>query len=213
MKSTIALLGATGKAGKYILTTLLQQGYAVKTLIRNPAAFTVASSSVTVVPGDANREEDIVRLLTGCDAVISALGQPGNPAPVFSKATGNIIQAMPAAGVTRYLLITGLSIDVPGDAKSERVQQLSAWMRQQYPELIADKQKEYQLLADSSVNWTIVRLPVIEPTDKQYPLAVSLTDCPGEKISATDIGHFLISQLNSDAFIRQAPFIANTSGA
>lgn len=209
MKPTIAVIGATGKAGRYITKVLIEKGYPVKALVRNPEKLTVSSPQLTVLQGDATHEEDIARLLQGCVYVISAIGQPGNTIPVFSKVTTHIIQAMPAAGVRKYLLITGLSIDVPGDAKSERVQQLSAWMRQQYPELIADKQQEYQLLAASAVKWTIVRLPMIEQTDNRYPLAVSVTDCAGEKISATDIGYFLADQLESDAYVRQAPFIAN----
>lgn len=209
MKPTIAIIGATGKAGHYITKTLIEQDYPVKALVRNPEKLTVSSPQLTVLQGDATRMKDIVLLLQGCTYVISAIGQPGNSTPVFSKVTTHIIQAMPAAGIEKYLLITGLSIDVPGDAKSERVQQLSAWMRQQYPALIADKQREYQLLAASAVNWTIVRLPMIEQTDNRYPLAISVTDCTGEKISATDIGYFLTDQLESDAYVRQAPFIAN----
>lgn len=209
MQPTIAIIGATGKAGHYITKVLIEQGYPVKALIRNPAKLSLASPQLTVLQGDASRPEDIVQLLEGCTYVINAIGQPGNPAPVFSQVTRNIIHAMPQTGTAKYLQITGLSIDVSGDAKSERVQQLSAWMRQHYPELIADKQQEYQLLAESAVSWTIVRLPMIEQTNSRYPLAVSLTDCPGEKVSATDIGYFLISQLERDEFRRQAPFIAN----
>lgn len=209
MKPTIAILGATGKAGHYIVTTLIQQGYPVKILLRNPDKWTLSSPHVHIIKGDALNEADILALLQSSDFVISAIGQPGNPFPVFSKATTNIIKAMALTAVQRYFVITGLSIDVPGDNKSERVQQLSAWMRQTYPELIADKQQEYQLLAASNIAWTIVRLPVIEQTGHRYPLSVSLTDCPGDKISATDLAHFLISQLNSDAFLQKAPFIAN----
>ncbi|GGH60901.1 putative NADH-flavin reductase [Filimonas zeae] len=209
MKPTIAIIGATGKAGYYITKVLMEQGYPVKALVRNPAKLTHSSPLLTVVQGDATQPDDITRLLTGCTYIINAIGQPGNPAPVFSRVTSNIIQAVPQTGVLKYLLITGLSIDVAGDDKSERVQQLSAWMREQYPELIADKQHEYQLLEASSISWTIVRLPVIEQTEKRYAVEVSITDCPGEKISATDIGYFLASQLESEAFIRQAPFIAN----
>lgn len=209
MKPTIAIIGATGKAGYYITKVLMEQGYPVKALVRNPAKLTHSSPLLTVVQGDATQPDNITRLLTGCTYIINAIGQPGNPAPVFSQVSSNIIQAVPQTGVLKYLLITGLSIDVAGDDKSERVQQLSAWMRQQYPELIADKQHEYQLLEASSISWTIVRLPVIEQTEKRYAVEVSITDCPGEKISATDIGYFLASQLESEAFIRQAPFIAN----
>jgi hypothetical protein len=50
---------------------------------------------------------------------------------------------------------------------------------------------------------------LIELTDERRPLAVSLQDCPGEKVSATDLAYFIFDQINSAQYNRQAPFIAN----
>jgi hypothetical protein len=64
-------------------------------------------------------------------------------------------------------------------------------------------------LTESNIDYTLVRLPLIELTDKKSELKVSLEDCPGEKISATDLADFLIDQLSETQYIRKAPFIAN----
>jgi hypothetical protein len=83
------------------------------------------------------------------------------------------------------------------------------WMQEHFPESTADKQKEYELLSASGLNWTLVRLPVITLTDGRFKLAVSLEDCPGDTISAPDLAHFLIEQLNDKTYLQKAPFVAN----
>jgi hypothetical protein len=82
-------------------------------------------------------------------------------------------------------------------------------MYDNFPVTTADKQLEYETLLKSNVGWTLVRLPLIEQTDEREEIKTSLEDCPGDKISAASLAHFLIEQLTDDRFIRKAPFIAN----
>jgi hypothetical protein len=78
-----------------------------------------------------------------------------------------------------------------------------------YPVSTTDRQTEYTLLTGSTLDWTLVRLPLIDQTDSRGNISVSLEDCPGTKISATDLAIFLIGQLSDKTYIRQAPFLAN----
>ena len=82
-------------------------------------------------------------------------------------------------------------------------------MKLSFPAIIADKQKEYSILSESTLDWTIVRLPLIEQTDLKGTIKSSLNDCLGKKISSTDLACFLISQLSDDTFFKKSPFIAN----
>jgi hypothetical protein len=82
-------------------------------------------------------------------------------------------------------------------------------MKTNYPETTFDKQEEFNLLSGSNIDWTLVRLPMIELTDETKKLLINLEDCPGYKISATDLARFLIKQLSDGTYIRKAPFIAN----
>ncbi len=61
-----------------------------------------------------------------------------------------------------------------------------------YPNSTANKQKEYDLLLASNIDWTLVRLPLIEQTDKISEVQISLEDCVGYKVSATNLVNFLI---------------------
>lgn len=82
-------------------------------------------------------------------------------------------------------------------------------MHANFPLSSADRQLEYSILANSPINWTLVRLPLIHQTVVRKELRVLLHGCPGDSISATDLVHFIVEQLRDDTYCRKAPFIAN----
>ncbi len=116
---------------------------------------------------------------------------------------------MAESGIKRYILTTGLNVDTPFDEKSPKTKFATEWMKTNYPETTNDKQVEYSLLLESNTDWTLLRLPLIELTDNRQKIVVSLKDCPGDKISATDLAHFLIEQITNTDYSCKAPFIAN----
>lgn len=207
----VAVIGGTGKSGKYLVKQLLDQDFQIKVLVRNPERLLNHNSFVEVIIGDANDYEVIRTLLKGCDAVISALGLgiPPSEPTIFSQATQNIIRAMNEYNVSRYIVLTGLNVDASLDKKGAKTKSATEWMYANYPKSTADRQLEYKILSDSNIDWTLVRLPMIEQTDVSYTTKISLVDCPGDKVSATDLIFFLIDQITDNNYIRKAPFIAN----
>ncbi len=210
-KIKIALIGGTGKSGKYLVTQLLKQGFHFKVLVRNPETFQIQNSLIEVVKGDVMDYEIVNAFIKGCQAVISTLGlgQPPSETSIFSRATKNIIKSMNENNVQRYIIITGLNVDTPYDNKSQKTKLATDWMYANYPKTTADKQTEYTILSNSNVNWTLIRLPIIEQTDLTSEINVSLEDCYGDKISATNLALFLIKQLKDDIYIKKSPFISN----
>ena len=213
MKNTskIAVIGGTGKSGKYLVQQLLKGGYNLRLLVRNPEKSSSKNIQIEIVQGDVSNYTTVLNLIKGCNAIISTLGIgiPQSPPTIFSTATKNIIRAMNELGVKRYIVITGLHVDTPADTKSAKVKFGTDWMYQNYPKSTADRQREFDILSKSKVEWTLVRLPMINLTPEQKRVMVSLKDCLGENISATDLADFLIGQLNDNTFLRKAPFIAN----
>ncbi|MDD4645336.1 MAG: NAD(P)H-binding protein [Bacteroidales bacterium] len=205
----IAVIGGTGKAGRYLVKQLINQGFSLKVLLRNPDKLDMNDPLVEKVTGDVRNYESVCSLIEGCSAVISTLGQPKGEAPLFTVAAENIIRAMNALHIQRYIMITGLTLNAPGDRKSFRTRLLSRIMKLSFPAVIADKQGEFARVSQSGLEWTVVRLPLIEQTERSGPVHISLTDCPGKKISTTDLAGFLISQLKDEQYIGQAPFLAN----
>jgi putative NADH-flavin reductase len=213
MKSTekIAVIGGTGKSGKYIVKALIAKGYNLNLLVRNPERFTNPHALINVTIGDVTDYPVLQSLLHGCDAIISTLGMgipPGSPT-IFSEATKNILRAMNEIGVSRYIVTTGLNVDTHLDKKGPVTKLATEWMYANYPKSTKDRQLEYELLSASDILWTLVRLPLIDQTDVQEEISVSLEDCPGEKISAKSLAYFLIEQIDGVGFLKKAPFIAN----
>ena len=207
----IAVIGGTGKSGKYLVRELLKQGFRLKLLLRASSTrdSTLNHPLIEIIEGNANDYQAIRSLVEGCQAIISTLGLgiPASEKTIFSQSTTHIIRAMNECNIRRYVVITGLNVDTFFDKKSPKSKFATNWMYENYPISTKDKQTEYEILATSNLDWTLVRLPIIEQTDARNAIKTSLEDCEGDKISATDLAHFLIEQLTDKTFIQQAPFL------
>ncbi|WP_417350573.1 NAD(P)-dependent oxidoreductase [Flavobacterium alkalisoli] len=205
----IAFIGATGKAGKFLIKELAKTNYQVKALVRNPENTNLPQ--VEIITGNVSNPDNVLSLLKDCNVVISVLGMGVslNPTDIFTTSTGNILTAMKKLNINRYIVITGLNVDTPTDSKSPNSKAATKWMYEHFPATTKNKQEEYEMLTKSSTDWTMVRLPMIDLTEESPDITISLTDCPGNKISAASLAQFLIKQLTDETYIRQAPFIAN----
>ncbi len=155
----IAVLGGTGKAGKYLLRELIRQGYSVKALVRDPRKIERSDPSLEIIQGNAREYESIHTLLSGCEAIISTLGPSGKEPDTCSIATGHILKAMHELNIHRFIEVAGLGIDAPGDKKGLLTRSLAGMMKWFASAIIADRQKDYELLAHSTIQWTLFVVP------------------------------------------------------
>jgi putative NADH-flavin reductase len=206
--SKVAVLGGGGRTGKYLVHQLLENGFSVKLLLRNPDNFTIQNSKIEIIKGDAINEESINLLLKDCQAVVCTIGQrPGEPM-VASQTTKNVLNAMKRYGIERYVLLAGLNIGTPFDKKSPKTIMATDWMKTNFPEIQKDRQFTYDLLVDSKIDWTQVWVPLIVFSDESSEITVNLEDCLGEKISAFDISKFMVKEMIESNYSRQSPFIS-----
>jgi putative NADH-flavin reductase len=210
-KTTVAIIGGTGKTGRYLLKKIINEPINIKALVRKADPFSMAYVNLHTMYGDVKDYAIVQSLIRDCDAVISTLGlgTPPDEPTLFGKATHNILKAMDHHQVRRYIAITGLNVDTTFDHKSEKTKSATAWMYEHFPISTRDRQLEYELLNKSSIDWTLVRLPLIEQTDLVKEISTSLEDCPSDTISAGSLAEFLIQQLYDTSFIKTSPFIGN----
>ncbi|HHP5606018.1 MULTISPECIES: SDR family oxidoreductase [Bacillus cereus group] len=211
MESTnkIAILGANGKVGKILVNEALEKGYQVKILTRNSTNTEKINENIETIIGDARNFSTIQDLLQGCSAVINAVGQPKNESYIFSTVTKHILEAMKESKIKRYILISGGSLNVTGDQKGI-VNKIGATLFKLFlPKMMQDKYKELQIIQNSEVDWTIVRLPFVIEGNGIGSIKESLVDMPGIKIQNGDIAPFVIKQINSDRYVGKCPFISN----
>ena len=205
----IALIGGAGKAGKYLVKQLLNRNIPIKFLHRNPDSLLLDNPLIQTIKGDARDYGALLELSKDCTAVISTVGQPAGEPPVFSDITIKVLKAMAELNISRYIATTGLNVNTPWDNKGPKTQFGTEWMYQNYPKTTADKQVEYEVLSGSQLDWTLVRLPMIQQTDEMPLIVSSLEDCPGDFVSASSLGAWMMDQLTSNEFVRKAPFVAN----
>ncbi len=211
MESTnkIAILGANGKAGKFLVKEALDKGYQVKILTRNSNNIKITNENIEIISGDARDFASIRKLLKGCGAVINAVGQPKNESYIFSTVTKHILEAMKEFKIKRYIVISGGSLNVTGDQKGI-VNKIGATLFKVFlSKMMQDKYKELQIIQSSEVDWTIVRLPFVIEGNGIGRINESLVDMPGIKIQNSDIAPFVIKQINSDRYVGKCPFISN----
>lgn len=208
-KIKIAVLGGGGRTGKFLVAQLLSQGYPIKLLLRDPGNFQSQNPRIDIIRGDATNARDILSLTEGCQAIISTIGQRKDEPLVASQATTHVLKAMTEHNIQRYILLAGLNVDTPFDKKGPETIAASEWMKMNFPLIHADRQKAYSILSESDVNWTLVRVPLIEFTETRGKTIVDLEDCRGNKISAADIAAFLLDQLTDSTHARKSPFITN----
>ncbi|WP_431030218.1 NAD(P)-dependent oxidoreductase [Lysinibacillus sp. LZ02] len=208
--NTIAIIGGTGKVGRYIATKAVQSGYQVKMLVRNPGNLTPLESGIKIIQGDVHNLQDLRKLLADTQIVINAFGQPVKADPLYSKVTKNVFTLMDDLQIKRYIGVTGGSLTIQQDRKS-LLNKIGAILFKIFlSKLLADKQKEWHFLLDHKhIEWTLIRLPFVVDEEETGAIKEHLTDMPGSKITNQDIAAFIIKHVKDQTYIHQAPFIAN----
>ena len=210
---TIALLGATGMVGEFVLHEALAQGYKLRVLARTPQKLDALKNQLVIVKGDARDKAAIRQLLTGSDIIISALGPvkaDGSAADGLSTvASGHIVQSMSELNIERYIVVSGAAVKMPGDHRNLKGWLIEKLARIAYGSVARDKQSEYEVLAGSTINWTLVRCPVIDRLPYRSDAIATLDTPHSFNVRAGELARFMIEQIDSPGFFRQGPFLGS----
>jgi nucleoside-diphosphate-sugar epimerase len=162
MSRTVGVIGATGVLGRNTIPRLLERGYKVRALVRNPSAIDrLRALGAQAIMGDILMSESLPPLLDGCDSALhlaTAVPRPGQPLDfamndrIRREGTRNLLTACEGAGVRRYLqqsiaMMQGGS----GDAWTDEAA---------HPTLTAVTQSAWdmeQLVRKSRLDWLILR--------------------------------------------------------
>lgn len=205
----IAVIGGSGRTGRQVVNQLIQSGYHIRLLMRYPEKLKINNERIEIIPGDARDKKSVRSLLEGCTSVISTLGQPKGEKPIFSTSTQNILTAMNEYNIRRYIAVAGIAVDAPNDRKDISCRIRSFILKLSFHRIMSDRQKELEILTESDVDWTLVRVPLIIDAPASGKIRISLERPSGKKISSTDLADFLIKQISDMNYIKKCPFITN----
>jgi putative NADH-flavin reductase len=206
MKLTI--FGATSSSGRLVLEKALAAGHEVTAFVRDPTKLDVTNERLKVVAGDALNAAQVEKAISGSDAVLSTLGPKGKPAVMAARSTRNIVDGMEKHGVKRLVLVSVAGISVPQDKRG--VNLVSALIRFLLKDVFIDRENQLKVLEESSLDWIAVRVPRL--TDDPATGSVKAffgNASPAMKVTRADLADFMLKQLASDQWCRQAPILSN----
>ena len=207
----ILIVGATRGIGRQVLEQALASGDSVTAVVRDPQRLATRHERLRVVKGDILDANSVAVAMAGQNAVCCSIGvkAPWPTITVFSEGTKNLLRAMKQAGVRRLICVTGIGA---GDSRGhggffyDRVfYPLVAWP------IYADKDRQESLIRASDVDWTIVRPGFLTngPLTKSYRALTNLTGVTAGWISRADVAHFILTELRSNQYLKQAPLLTS----
>jgi uncharacterized protein YbjT (DUF2867 family) len=149
---TLAVTGGTGFVGEHLLRAALAGGHRVRALTRTSRR---DEDGISWIAGALDDAESLARLAQGADAVIHVAGLINGSREAFeavnAHGTANLVEAVRAAGVTRFIHVSSLAAREPD---------LSAYGW--------SKAEAERIVAASGLDWTIIRPPaVFGPGDRE----------------------------------------------
>lgn len=149
---TVAVLGATGRTGKYIVGDLLARGHAVRGISRRAGA-QPPQDGVTWIGADVRRPESMGPALEGVDALVYAVGVTFSQVAVsdlydvYHTGVADTADVAIRTGVKRFVLLSSAG------------RSPASWMPEELAPSMDAKAKGEAALRASGIQYTISRTP------------------------------------------------------
>ncbi len=205
----IVLIGATGFVGSAILREALDRSHEVAAIVRNPDKLT-PHAKLHPKKGDVYNEDEVARLVTDHDAVISAFNPGWSNPDIYNqqvKGARSIISGVKKAGVKRLLFVGGAgSLEVKPGVQSVDLPEFPAEYKQG---ALATREALNLLRKEPNLDWSF-----LSPSADLFPgqrtgkfrLGTDqlLADAQGKsRISVEDYAVAMIDEVEKPQHIRQ----------
>ena len=208
--SRVFVTGGSGFIGRSLVRQLRARGDDVTAIVRERArGQPLADTGATVIEGDvAGPVDHLAPMVSGHDAVVSALGPPGaGPTTILRAAAGSTVTAMQAAGLSR-LVVVSVAVLFDDLGIAGRV------LRRTLLRNVGDDALEMErIVIASALDWTIARPPRLTngPLTRRYD--VDNGHLPGRSgafasISRADVADFVLGELQHNAHVHHIVGIA-----
>ncbi|MGI8773248.1 MAG: NAD(P)-dependent oxidoreductase [Acidobacteriaceae bacterium] len=208
----IIVFGATGGIGRLLVEKAIEQAHTVTAFVRDPAQLQ-PRTGLRVVAGDALDTEAVADAMNGQRAVLSALGARSlKLESLLANALPNILHGMRQHYIER-IIVLGAAGAVPGAGKYQTPLSnllFAVVKRTLLRHPMADQAAQERLLADSEMDYTIVRPPRLTdgPATGNYCVLPDSMPSSSRHISRADVADFMLQQLNDPRFHHRGVYLA-----
>jgi nucleoside-diphosphate-sugar epimerase len=163
-KPLVALTGATGFIGQYLLKELPKRGYRLRVLLRRPTMLPAGCASAVI--GDLAKPYNMAEALAGVDAVIHSAGiattmsgVPEDDYRVFNtEATVKFARAAERARVKRFVFLSSIRAQSGPTAEGVLTEEHEPQPTDAYGR---SKLAAEQGLAETTLDWVALRLALV----------------------------------------------------
>ena len=211
----VAVLGGNGPTGRLLIGQLVDAGHTVTALTRHPDQLGLAGAAVTVIGGDATKDADVVRALTGAEAVVSVLGTKYSKEPItlYSASATAIITAMAGQGITRLVATSSGATSPWQDANG-------SWFERHLVMRILDKvgrtlyddmRRMEAIIAATDLDWTIMRPSGLVNLEPPTEFAIAEDHISGSQTARRDLASAIVDQLTRTDYVGKTVAVVTTN--
>lgn len=206
----LVVLGATGGTGQHVVAQALAKGHEVTAMVRDPAKVQTKHERLRVVSGDVTNAADLEKVLSGADAVISAVGPREKNDPICARAAEAVVAAMKKTGVRRVVWTSASGV---GDSLGPITTASWIFGKVIIPLLLKKPYENHfkaeETLRASGLDFTVAR--PLQLVDKKTSGAVTANlgdqKLGGLKIAREDVAAFLVEEAVSPKYTGKMPMI------
>jgi hypothetical protein len=211
----IAIVGASGKLGRYMIQHALDRGYEVVGVCREQSVGKLDSfrGRITVVPGATSDRDVIRKAVAGCDGVLTVLVPWGVERYATRTAQAVVDEVRPGA---RLVFSCGWHISRDGkDVYSTSLKLQLAFFGPiarlfRFADL-DDQVEACRRVFDSDTRWTVVRASDLEEGPSEglpvWSRHVGDPVLASNRTRRVDFALFMVAALEDDRLVREAPAI------
>lgn len=204
-QKNIVVLGASGATGRRVVGAARERGHGVTAQVRRLGSFDPTPNLAEHLWTDLGDVDTLTSVLDGADVVISALGgAEKGPTTVCTDAIRTTVTAMGAARVSRLIVLSAHGVLETHDKSLFSV---AVWAG--VGEKMKDKESMEPLITGSTLDWTIVRPPMLKNTRAtgKYQVGENLPIRLWSSIGREDLAGFLVREAEKPRFVRKHPRI------
>lgn len=208
MKTVI--FGASGRTGQHLISQALEQGHTVTAFARTPGKIQVRHERLQIKQGDVHDVNAVEQAVIGQDVVLCALGiNKDEPVTALADGTKIIIAAMRNHQIRRILNVSAAGFS--GEKADFLTGKILFWIFNKYlTKLFTAMKNQHEVIEQSGLEWIAVRPFLLDEGPRKGGYRIALEGIPsrGLRINTGDIAEFMLSNIESNQYIRKSPAVA-----